>query len=282
MVYSDCGSSASSTYHITFTIICSLTTLNLIIAVILFAFFDFSESAKRPTLEGDKIARFEDAWSNFDKNAEGELPQSLVQKLILANGLPLGTKKFADAEDLEQELWESGLLLDRNGKIQFRELLHAMVFVAFGVNCKQIEDQNREARRVRKLGLGGDNSVVATPMLAPESPSFRDPSDNEDAPESRSLERDLVRVAPSDDATVSNIEDQEPMSPSSPVPDQPVMLNDLHPLSPVTPVVRAEGDGGSLLPAPVSVPPADVAQAMENVQEQHDSSSADAPGRPQP
>ena len=52
MVYSDCGSSASSTYHITFTIICSLTTLNLIIAVILFAFFDFSESAKKPTQIG--------------------------------------------------------------------------------------------------------------------------------------------------------------------------------------------------------------------------------------
>jgi len=282
MVYSDCGSSASSTYHITFTIICSLTTLNLIIAVILFAFFDFSESAKKPTLEGDKIARFEDAWSNFDKNAEGELPQSLVQKLILANGMPLGTKKFADAEDLEQELWESGLLLDRNGKIQFRELLHAMVFVAFGVDCKQIEDEKREARRVKKLTFVGNDTVVATPMLAPESPSFRDPSDNDDDQERRNLDGEMVRVADNDDATVSNIEDQEPMSPLSPGPDKPVMLNELHPLSPVTPVVAAEGDGGSLLPAPVSVPQADVAQAMENVQEEQDSSAADVPGRPQP
>merc|ERR1711988_2094361 len=281
MVYSDCGSSISSTYHITFTIICSLTTLNLIIAVILFAFFDFSESAKKPTLEGDKIARFEDAWSSFDKNAEGELPQSLVQKLIMANGFPLGTKKFADAEDLEQELWESGLLLDRNGKIQFRELLHAMVFVAFGVDCKKIEEEKREARRLRKLGLVGEDSVVATPMLAPESPSFRDPSDNDDDQDRRNLDGEMVRAADSDDAAVSNIEDQEPMSPLSPEPDKPVMLNELHPLSPVTPVVGAEGDGGSSLPAPVSVPPADVAQATQNVQGQQDS-SADAPGRPQP
>jgi hypothetical protein len=92
----------------------------------------------------------------------------------------------------------------------------------------------------------------------------------------------MVRVADNDDATVSNIEDQEPMSPLSPGPDKPVMLNELHPLSPVTPVVAAEGDGGSLLPAPVSVPQADVAQAMENVQEEQDSSAADVPGRPQP
>merc|ERR1711988_1871327 len=77
MVYSDCGTSASSAYHITFTIICSLTTLNLIIAVILFAFFDFSESAKRPTLEGDKIARFEDAWSQFDSEDEENAQRKL-------------------------------------------------------------------------------------------------------------------------------------------------------------------------------------------------------------
>merc|ERR1711988_1241242 len=259
MVYSDCGSSISSTYHITFTIICSLTTLNLIIAVILFAFFDFSVSAKRPTLEGDKIARFEDAWSTFDKNAEGELPQSLLQRLIMANGFPLGTKKFADAEDLEQELWESGLLLDRNGKIQFRELLHAMVFVAFGVDCKKIEEEKREARRARKLGLVGQDSVVETPMLAPDSPSFRDSEDEENA-QRKLFEEDVVRDAHSDGATASNVVEQEPMSP-------------------VTPVV--EGDSSSLLPAPASVPPADVAQANESVQELNDS-SAEAPGRPQP
>merc|ERR1711871_814666 len=193
MVYSDCGSSISSTYHITFTIICSLTTLNLIIAVILFAFFDFSESAKRPTLEGDKIARFEDAWSNFDKNAEGELPQSLIQKLILQNGLPLGTKKFQDAEDLEQELWETGLLLDRNGKIRFHELLYAMVFVAFGVDCKKIEEEAREARRTRKLGLVGADSVEQTPMLAPDpsSPSPRSEEDSDNVGQRRNLERDM-------------------------------------------------------------------------------------------
>merc|ERR1711988_501818 len=284
MVYSDCGTSASAAYHITFTIICSLTTLNLIIAVILFAFFDFSESAKRPTLEGDKIARFEDAWAMEDKNAEGELPQSLIQKLILANGLPLGSSgktKFQDAEDLEQELWETGLLLDRNGKIQFRELLHAMVKVAFDVDCKKAEEELREARRLRKLGLVAADTVEQTPMLPrePSSPSFRD---SDDSPEQRrNLERDMVRAAHSDDAHVSSIEDQEPLSPQSPEPDRPVLLNEMHPLSPVTPVDKTgEGDNGGLLPAPVLLPAADVPKAKDNVQTLDDS-AVEAPGRPQ-
>ena len=257
MVYANCGSSASTTYHITFTVICSLTTLNLIIAVILFAFFDFSESAKRPTLEGDKIALFEDAWSKFDKNAEGELPQSLLQKLILANGLPLGTKKFADAEDKEQELWESGLLLDRNGKIQFQELLHAMVFVAFGVNIKQIEDEKRAARK--RLAGGKKDAVVSTPMLAPDSPSFRDNSEDEedDAQPNKNLEGDMKRVANSGGAEYV----EELLTPISPEPDNPRLLGEVHPLSPVTPLVDAEGD--------------------DSVQDLDDS-AAEAPGRPQP
>jgi len=151
MVHPDCGTGASSFYHITFTIICAFTTLNLIIAVILFAFFDFSESAKRPTLEGDKVQKFEDSWANFDKNADGELPCSFLPKLILANGPPLGVKKFADAEEREQDLWETGILLDRNGKIQFKELLHAMVMVAFGLNVAAIEEQKRLERRSKKV-----------------------------------------------------------------------------------------------------------------------------------
>jgi hypothetical protein len=309
MVYSDCGSSASSTYHITFTIICSLTTLNLIIAVILFAFFDFSESAKKPTLEGDKIARFEDAWATFDKNAEGELPASNLSRLIMANGTPLGTKKFADAEDLEQELWETGLLLDRNGKIQFTELLHAMVFVAFGVDCAKIEAERREARRARKLGGGGDSvgdTMAQTPMLGaePGSPSFRDSPEDAENGRGRNLERDMVLVAEDGDeeavggkipgggkqafgtdrggvakeVRLSNIEDQEPMSPLSPSPEKPVLLGEMHPLSPVTPMPTddAGDEDDSLLPAPMSLPAADVAKAMESAQQE------EAPGRPQP
>jgi len=315
MVHPDCGSTMSTTYHITFTIICSLTTLNLIIAVILFAFFDFSESAKRPTLEGDKIAKFEDAWANFDKNAEGELPCSVLPKLILANGLPLGVKKFADAEDLEQELWETGILLDRNGKIQFTELLHAMVFNSFGVNCKEIDDEKREARRAKKkkvLGIDDSNVVAETPILGkePGSPSYRDSPELSDAAR-RDIDDDLqaaeqlgeripskarafesggggvakemrLEVAPGGMERVENIEDQDPMSPLSPTPEKPLLLGEAHPLSPTTPMPddslnSLADDGEGLLPAPVSLPAADVAKAVADAD-----TSPQGPGRPQP
>ena len=311
MVYSDCGSSASVTYHITFTIICSLTTLNLIIAVILFAFFDFSESAKKPTLEGDKVAKFEDAWANFDKNAEGELPGSVLRKLILGNGLPLGVKKFADAEDLEQDLWETGLLLDRNGKIQFEELLHAMVMNAFGVNCKEIQDDKDEARRAKKkkvLGIGDSSKIAETPLLKePGTPTYRD-SPELSVGAQRNLDRDINAVggkspggssaafasgggglalnpAGSANVSVKNIEGQEePMSPLLPTPDKPLLLGEVHPLSPTTPMPDESLDGStsladdSLLPPPVSLPAADVAKAMNGDAD----TSAAGPGRPQP
>lgn len=146
-VFSDCGTGAASFYHITFIVICAFTTLNLIIAVILFAFFDFSESDKKPTLGGDKIQTFEDAWARFDKNAEGELECSLIPKLLMANGIPLGVKKFDEAEALEQNLWDSELLFDYNGKIKFTEFLHAMVKCAYGVDCKAALIAKAEAKR---------------------------------------------------------------------------------------------------------------------------------------
>ena len=37
------------------------------------------------------------------------------------------------AEDLEQKLWDTELLLDRNGKVEFHEFLRVCVFVRFGV-----------------------------------------------------------------------------------------------------------------------------------------------------
>jgi hypothetical protein len=42
----DCGSSfAAVIYFMSFTLLCALTTLNLIVAVILYAFFELSESS---------------------------------------------------------------------------------------------------------------------------------------------------------------------------------------------------------------------------------------------
>lgn len=148
-VHSDCGTGAGAAYHITFLVICAFTTLNLIIAVILFAFFDFSESDKKPTLGGDKIGVFEDAWAKFDKNAEGELPFSLIPRLLVANGLPLGVKKFDEAHDLEQELWETELLFDYNGKIKFTEFLHATIKAAYGVDCRAALLLKRETSKRR-------------------------------------------------------------------------------------------------------------------------------------
>jgi hypothetical protein len=215
-IASNCGSAAGSFYHITFLVICAFTTLNLIIAVILFAFFDMSESDSQPTLEGDKIAVFEDAWADLDKNAQGEVSESHLTKLLLANGIPLGVKKFDETEEYKQELWETGLLFDRNGKIQFRELLNAMVKVSFGVDVPAAE-LKREAAKKRKQQLAVPSRPVTTLGEAEEGPPVQSPqkqaaADGAAGATKAAVAPKLAPVQPSQNMLLSDVIPESPIA----------------------------------------------------------------------
>jgi len=177
-----CGSSGIAVFFfLTFILIASMTTLNLIIAVILFAFFDYSENALTDTLEGDRVQNFVESWAKLDPMGAGLVDCSKIPSLLVANGAPLGAAKWNVAEDLEQKLWDTELLLDRNGKVEFHEFLRVCVFVRFGVlvpervNKTQDEEPKLPApgllpeAEAKGLPESTDHMEVALPGAATES-----------------------------------------------------------------------------------------------------------------
>jgi hypothetical protein len=112
---SDCGNPiAAWIYLITFTLVCAMTTLNLIIAVILYAFFDMSEES---LLEGDEVLRlrrehFDDyveVWSNIDPEGVGHITADSENWSTLAEFInklqkPLGVDSFEEAEMVAKDI----------------------------------------------------------------------------------------------------------------------------------------------------------------------------------
>jgi len=174
-----CGSSGGAVFFfLTFILIASMTTMNLIIAVILFAFFDYSENALSDTLEGDRVNNFVVAWAKLDPLGVGMVDCSKIPSLLVANGAPLGAVKWNVAEDLEQKLWDSELLLDRNGKVEFHEFLRVCVFVRFGVLVPEHQPKGRKVARkkvqesvlpVEDADAPDTNGAAGSPAVEPSA-----------------------------------------------------------------------------------------------------------------
>ena len=113
--FGDCGSPAGAAiFAISFTVLCSMTTLNLIIAVILYAFFDMSEES---LLADDEVMRlrrdhFDDyieIWSSFDPEGVGQIVADLenwepLAELINSLPKPLGVDSYEEAEAVAKQI----------------------------------------------------------------------------------------------------------------------------------------------------------------------------------
>lgn len=112
---SDCGNPlAAWIYMLSFTLLCAMTTLNLIIAVILYAFFDMSEES---LLEPDQVMKlrrehfdsYVDAWTNFDPEGVGQIVADsknwvTLAKLINQLPKPLGVDSVEEAAEVAKEI----------------------------------------------------------------------------------------------------------------------------------------------------------------------------------
>lgn len=134
-------------------------------------------------------------------------------------------------EEYKQELWETGLLFDRNGKIQFRELLNAMVKVSFGVDVPAAE-LKREAAKKRKQLSTVPSRPVTTLGEAEEGPPVQ--SSQKQAAADGAAGAKQAAVAPK----------LAPVQPS-----QKMLLSDVVPESPI-----AAPSGSSVPPPDAQMP----------------------------
>ena len=110
----DCGVSraVSVIYFGSFTLLCALTTLNLIVAVILFAFFELSEQDGSDDwvrcLTQQHFADFTEAWMTLDPEAVGKIPTESLPTLLDSIPPPLGANTnelvHAHAVKVQQQL----------------------------------------------------------------------------------------------------------------------------------------------------------------------------------
>lgn len=102
----DCGPGAVGSYifFITFEVFCTLTVLNLFIAVILANFFE--EHASDTMLMASHVETFVEEWCALDPLANGWVEESTVRKMLRGIPPPLGAPPPGDTtETVAREEW---------------------------------------------------------------------------------------------------------------------------------------------------------------------------------
>lgn len=172
-----CGNSGVAVfYFITFILACSMTTMNLIIAVILYSFFSFSKKEDEFELQGPHVFQFIETWSHWDQMATGKLSPSLLRQFLITLGEPMGVSSVEEAAELEDELWEArdpinnvNMMQDHNMELAFMDVLRALVLVRFEVlvpapkDVMADEDDDAVKAPPQELGDLGEESEMLSP-----------------------------------------------------------------------------------------------------------------------
>ena len=103
----DCGPPSIVTviYFLTFTLLCAMTALNLIVAVILFAFFELSEMNNNPEgyvncLRERHFKEYKEVWMCLDPEGEGLIDNSDLPTLLDKLPNPIGAASSAHAAEM--------------------------------------------------------------------------------------------------------------------------------------------------------------------------------------
>jgi len=172
-----CGNSGVAVfYFITFILACSMTTMNLIIAVILYSFFSFSKKEDEFELQGPHVFQFIETWSHWDQMATGKLSPSLLRQFLITLGEPMGVSSVEEAAELEDELWEArdpinnvNMMQDHNMELAFMDVLRALVLVRFEVlvpapkDVMADEDDDAVKAPPQELGDLAEESEMLSP-----------------------------------------------------------------------------------------------------------------------
>jgi Ca2+-binding EF-hand superfamily protein len=89
----NCGSPLlSPIYFVTYMLVCTYMSLNVIVAVILFTFFDLEGNPEDKSLDGDAINKFLTVCEKHATKETYAIPANSLQALMMSAGQPLGSQ----------------------------------------------------------------------------------------------------------------------------------------------------------------------------------------------